>query len=396
MGYTAGMIIKRHLAATVRRLAGSFPIVAILGPRQSGKTTLARALFAGKPYVSMEDLDQRDFARHDPRGFLHRYPHGAVIDEAQRVPPLFSYLQTVVDDRPGNGRFILTGSSNFLLMENMSQTLAGRVAITTLLPLAVAELPVSSRKTLGADQYLFRGGYPRVVAGGANPRDWYPNYIHTYLERDVRQLKNITDLDTFRLFVRLCAGRVGQPLNLNSLGSDCGITHNTARSWLSVLQASFLVYLLPPHYENFRKRLIRTPKLYFLDTGLLCSLLGIDTPAQLALHHLRGSIFESLVITELLKNRANCGREPHAYFWRDQHGHEIDFLFATGEQRLPVEIKAGTTVAQDYFAGIRYWRSLTGESAPAFVVYGGDKIQRRAEATVIGWRDLQLITRIFP
>ena len=398
-------MIARHLRSALRAAARDAPVVTLTGPRQSGKTTLARTAFPRHDYASLEDPDLRTFALEDPRGFLDQYRRGVVIDEAQRAPDLFSYVQTLVDrdDRPG--RFVLSGSQNFLLLRSISQTLAGRCAILHLLPFSfteLASLPAVDVSGLGrriprrrrvpeADlpDTLFRGFYPRIHDKKLDARRWLRDYHQTYVERDVRELVNVGDLEAFRLFVRLCAGRNGQLLNLSGLASDAGVTHTTARRWLSILEASFLVVRLRPHHRNFNKRLVKSPKLYFLDTGLLCYLLGIGSPAELRLHAARGNVFESFVLSELLKARLHRGDEAELYFWRDAAGHEIDFVIADGEDLTPVEVKSGQTVAGDFFAGLRFWRTLAGDpAAPAALVYGGDRSFRREGFTVYRWSDL--------
>ena len=398
-------MIARHLRSTLRAAARRAPVVTLTGPRQSGKTTLARAAFPRYDYASLEDPDLRTFALDDPRGFLDQYRRGVVIDEAQRAPDLFSYVQTLVDQDDRPGRFVLSGSQNFLLLRSVSQTLAGRCAILHLLPFSfteLASLPAVDVSGLGrrlpgrrptppADlmDTLFRGFYPRIHDKRLDARRWLRDYHQTYVERDVRELVNVGDLEVFRLFVRLCAGRNGQLLNLSDLASDAGVTHTTARRWLSILETSFLIVLLRPHHRNFNKRLIKSPKLYFLDTGLLCYLLRIGSPAELRLHAARGSVFESFVLSELLKARLHRGEEAELYFWRDAAGHEIDVLIADGETLMPVEVKSGQTVAADFFGGLRFWRTLAGDpAAAAALVYGGDRSFRREGVTVYRWSDL--------
>ena len=398
-------MIGRHLRPVLRAAAREAPVVTLTGPRQSGKTTLARAAFPRYDYATLEDPDLRTFVLEDPRGFLDQYRRGVVVDEAQRAPELFSYIQTLVDQDDRPGRFVLTGSQNFLLLRSISQTLAGRCAILHLLPFSFTELasrPAIHVSGLGRRlprqrsaprtdlmETLFRGFYPRIHDKRLDARRWLRDYHHTYVERDVRELVNVGDLEAFRLFVRLCAGRNGQLLNLSSLAGDAGITHTTARRWLSILETSFLVVLLRPHRRNFNKRLIKSPKLYFLDTGLLCYLLGIGSPTDLRLHAARGAVFESFVLSELLKARLHRGDEAELYFWRDAAGHEIDFLIADGEKLTPMEVKSGQTVASDFFAGLRFWRELAGDpAAPAALVYGGDRSFRREDVTVYRWSDL--------
>jgi len=382
-------MIPRLARATLLEMAQGFPFLALTGPRQSGKTTLARATFPGKPYVSLEDPDAREFADEDPRGFLAQFPDGAVLDEAQRCPALFSYLQTLsdLDGRPG--LFVLTGSQQFGLFSGLSQTLAGRVGMVQLLPFSTAELTAVGRPPSELDGTLFTGMYPPLYDRPLDPGRWFASYVATYVERDVRQMVNVRDLSAFQRFVRLCAGRTGQLLNLSGLASDAGITHNTAKAWVSILEASYLVHLLPPHYENFNKRLVKTPKLYFLDTGLAAWLLGIQEAGQLATHPLRGPLFETWVVAELLKSRFNQGLPSNLFFWRDRSGREVDVLMDEGTHLVPVEIKAGRTVNTDFFTGLKAWAALAGPRAGrSRLIYGGDSSQVRSDVDLFSWRNL--------
>lgn len=386
------MLIKRILSTKLKTLARKFPVITVVGPRQSGKTTLVKMAFPQMPYVSLEDLDTREFALSDPRGFLSTHHKGAIIDEVQRVPHLLSYIQTMVDKRKTAGQFILTGSQNILLQEKIAQTLAGRTALLTLAPLSLEELTGTSYEMPDSEDYIFKGFYPRIYDRKIPPHDWYPNYIQTYIERDVRLIKNITDLNTFQKFVRMCAGRTGQVLNLSSLGNDCGITHNTAKAWLSVLESSYIIYLLKPYYKNFNKRLIRMPKLYFYDTGLVCALLGIQNKAQISVHYLKGSLFETFILSEIIKYRLNRGMEPNCYYWKDKTGHEIDCIIEMPNALLRVEIKSGKTVTEDFFNGLKYWEILIGgESNRSFLIYNGDENQKRTLAQVLNWRSVAAI-----
>lgn len=383
-------MIGRHLAGVVRSYARMFKIVAILGPRQSGKTTLARAVFGKMPYVNLEEPDERQFATDDPRGFLARFPTGAVIDEAQHCPPLFSYLQTRVDASPRRGQFILTGSQQLGLMESVSQTLAGRVGTVDLLPFSYAELRDAGRAPRSVEESLFYGGYPPLFdEPRAGPVPWLNSYLRTYVERDVRHALNVRDLSVFRRFLALCAGAAGQLLNTVRLGADCGVSHNTVRAWLSVLEAGFVVFQLPPHHENFRKRLVKTSKLYFYDPGLLVRLLGIEEPAQLRAHPLRGAIFENGVVVELLKACLNRGEEPRLFFWRDSVGHEIDVLRESGSRLHAWECKSGMTFVPEWGAGLVRWDQLAGRKAGTLhLVYGGDESFTRQGIRVVSWRDV--------
>ncbi|HLK97633.1 MAG TPA: ATP-binding protein [Hymenobacter sp.] len=366
-------MITRALATKLQQLATGFPILTVTGPRQSGKSTLVQAVFPELPYVLLEDPDVRLLAQQDPRRFLATYPNGAIFDEVQRVPELFSYLQGVVDRQPAPAApYVLTGSQNFLLLEGIGQTLAGRTAVLRLLPLSYSELAAANQLPTNVDDLLLRGGYPRLSNPALTPADFYPSYIQTYLERDVRSLQAIQDLSAFVRFLKLCAGRIGSTLNLTSLASDCGVAVNTAKSWISVLEASYVLYLLPPHYQNFSKRLIKSPKLYFYDTGLACSLLGIQQVQQLESHYLRGGLFENLVITEVLKHYYNQGQPAPIYFWQDKTGREVDLLIEHPTGLLPLEIKAGMTLNQEYFKQLTYWNGLSGQPAErAYVLYAG-------------------------
>jgi len=381
--------IPRNAESRLQQFTSGYPIVVVTGPRQSGKSTLVKHAFPDHRYVSLEDLDQREFAETDPRGFLQQFSGGAILDEAQRCPALFSYLQTRVDERQQPGEFILTGSQQFDLLSGITQSLAGRAALLTLLPMSYDELQHAGKVGDTLDQVIFEGAYPPIFDRDLEPRPWYGNYVRTYLERDVRQFINVQDLGTFQRFLKLCAGRTGQLLNLSSLANDCGITHNTAKSWISVLEASYIVHLLPPHHQNFNKRLVKTPKLYFLDTGLATWLLGIQDSDQLTTHAQRGALFETWVISELLKARYNAGEASNLYFWRDRSGHEVDLLIDQGTHLSPLEIKSGQTINKDYFKGLDFWRKLAGETAgKAWLVYGGDARQNRSDVTVLPWHEI--------
>ncbi len=398
-------MLKRTLQASLQKAAREYPVVTLTGPRQSGKTTLSKSAFPSSEYVSLEDPDQRSFAQEDPRGFLGRFTGSVILDEVQRVPDLFSYIQTIVDGEDRPGRFILTGSKNFLPMRTISQSLAGRAAILHLLPFSLSELekreplplaqvgttlPKGKRTTRrGLMDVLFYGFYPRIHDKQLAPQDWLASYYQTYVERDVRELLTVGDLEAFGTFIRLCAGRNAQLLNLSSLANDCSISHTTARRWLSVLETSFLVTLLRPHHRNFSKRLVKSPKLYFLDTGLLCYLLRIRSPEDLAFHALRGSVFESFVVSEFSKNYLHHGLEADLYFWRDSAGHEIDLIIEKGRELIPIEAKSGQTASGEFYSGLRYWTQLSGQpQASAALVYGGDDTYRREGVLTYSWRVL--------
>lgn len=405
-------MIPRSLETVLLDVARQYPVVTLTGPRQSGKTTLVREAFPGHAYASLEEPDLRDYALADPRGFLGQFAGGVILDEVQRAPDLFSYIQGIVDREDVPGRYILSGSQNFLLLRSIGQSLAGRSAVLHLLPLSLAELqgrqpfplealgkevpgehrePQEPREDAAPDlmDVLLRGFYPRIHDKGLDPSTWHSGYYQTYVERDVREILNVGDLEAFGRFVRFCAGRNGQLLNLTSLASDCGITHTTARRWISILEASFLVLLLRPYHANFGKRLIKSPKLYFLDTGLLCYLLRIQSPEDLRQHASRGAVFESFVVADLLKNFLNRGREVDLYFWRDSTGHEIDAVIDQGRERVAVEVKSAQTVAGDFFAGIDFWRKLVGDpEAPSALIYGGARSFRRSGVVVQSWSTL--------
>jgi hypothetical protein len=385
-------MISRLVAPKVLELSRGYPALAITGPRQSGKTTLARALFPDKPYLSLENPDVRTYAEEDPRSFLAKYQAGAILDEVQRCPDLFSYLQGILDDSRESGRFVLTGSQQFGLPSRVSQSLAGRVAMIELLPFSCAE--VYGTKP-GLDQVLFTGLYPPVHDRKLDPTTWYASYVQTYVERDVRQNINVRDLASFQRFIRLCAGRTGQLLNLSQLAADTGITHNTARAWLSILQAAYIVFLLPPHHRNFNKRIIKTPKLYFFDTGLVAWLLRIQSAAQVETHPLRGAMFETLIVTEMIKACAARGLPSNLYFWRDREGHEVDVVIDQAGRLLPVEIKSGATLSSDWYEGLRYFAELQeSKSAPSYLVYGGREGIKRQGTQVLGWADLEPLTKV--
>lgn len=381
-------MIKRSLYNQIISSAKSFPAIAILGPRQSGKTTLAKQAFPKKPYALLEDPDTQEFAIKDPRGFLAQFPKGAILDEIQNVPHLFSYLQGVLDKKNTPGLFILTGSQNFLLMEKITQSLAGRIALLTLLPLSLSELKKTKHSFPTYEDYLINGFYPRLYDQTIPPKKLYANYVQTYLQRDIRLLKNVHNLSTFHTFLKMCALRCGQLLNLSSLSIDCGITHTTAKSWISLLETSYIIYLLQPHHKNFKKRLVKMPKLYFYDTGLAAYLSGIQNKKHLANHPSKGALFETLIITELLKKRFNEGNLPNLYFWRDKTGHEIDCVLENADTLTPIEIKSGRTISTDYFKNLNYWNNLAKNSSKnSFVVYGNNTNQQRSSGTVVSWKN---------
>lgn len=379
-------MLKRTAEDRLKKLAKTFRSVAVTGPRQSGKTTLCRAVFPQKPYVSLENPDILEFANADPRGFLGQFKNGAILDEIQRAPHLFSYLQQVLDETNKKGLFILTGSNNFLLQSNISQSLSGRIAYLQLLPMSLQELKESKKIKNVYSWHILHGGYPEVITKKINPADWYAGYINTYVERDVRQLKNISNLSQFTKLLRLCAGRTGQVLNLTSLSNDCGIDQKTVAAWLSILQSSYVIYLLKPYHGNFNKRIIKTPKLYFYDTGVACSLLGINNTAQIATHTAKGPLFENLVVCELLKERFNAGEADNLFYWRDKTGNEVDIVIDKAGKLTAMELKAGETISTDFFKGIEYFSSLNTRPLQKMIIYGGKQEQQRSSGiTVKPW-----------
>ncbi|NBB31243.1 ATP-binding protein [Cellulophaga sp. BC115SP] len=380
-------MIARTITNKVNELLGKYPIVSITGPRQSGKTTLTRMLRPDYQYVSLENPSDRLFAQQDPVGFLETYQNGVILDEVQYVPELFSYLQIYTDARQRMGEYILTGSQNFLLMEKITQSLAGRVAIFNLLPFAIEELQSTQYLSADWESQLIQGFYPRKLVNDISSEDFYDSYLQTYIERDVRQVKNIMNLDLFQRFIRLLAGRIGQLFNQNSLGVELGLDNKTINAWMSVLETSFVAFRLNPYFENFSKRLVSTPKVYFYDTGLAAHLLGIRNTQELDLHFAKGNLFENLVITELMKKSLNQGKRPQFYFWRDSAQHEIDLLVQNGVQLEAIEIKSGKTIQKDFFKGLNYLKKIN-PTTNSYVVYGGDQFQKRSDATVYGFNQL--------
>ena len=384
------MIVQRKAAGLLKRYAESYPVVTVTGPRQSGKTTLVKTVFPEMTYFNLENPEVRRFAREDPNGFFETIPDGAIIDEIQRVPELLSYIMVRVDETNRSGQFILTGSAQFEVMDSLSQSLAGRTALLRLLPFDLEE--AYGRDGLGErqlDEVLFRGFYPRIISQDLPPSEALSFYVETYLQRDVRSLLNVKDLDMFERFLGLCAGRTGQLLSLSSLANDLGVSHNTLKSWLSVLQASFIIKLIQPFSKNINKRVVKTPKLYFLDVGLACYLLGIDNLNELRTHPLRGALFESLVVSECLKYRYNAGRRSNLYFFRDRSGNEVDLMLKHGDRYAALEIKSAQTFHSDFTKGLKFLKDLLKEQISSMgIVYGGDLTQSRENIKVAGFRDL--------
>jgi predicted AAA+ superfamily ATPase len=379
-------MIPRAAASTLQRLAQGFPVLVLTGPRQSGKTTLAKSVFSDKTYISLENPDERAFALQDPKRFLQRFPQGAVLDEVQRCPELLSWLQAWVDERGIMGDFVLTGSSQFDLMVGVTQTLAGRVGRVELLPLCADEMATSQKAPADLNTALFQGCYPALYDRDVSPPDWFANYISTYIERDVRQLVAVRNLTQFQTFVKMCAARSGQLLNLTSLGADCGISSVTAKQWLSVLEASYIVSLLQPLHRNFGKRLVKAPKLYFCDVGLAAWLLGIRDATSLDTHAARGALFETYVVSELMKQRLNAGQPRDLYFWRDSAGNEVDVVIESAQGLQAIEIKSGSTFASDWTDGLKKWQKFAGdESIQPSLAYGGTDSHEREGVQVWGW-----------
>lgn len=379
-------MIERTLKTKMVQLAGKFPVVTLTGPRQSGKSTLLKHSFPDYQYISLEDPDLREFATNDPRGFIASYPKRVIIDEAQRVPSLFSYLQSHVDNVDDAGMYLLAGSHNFLLMESVNQSLAGRTAVLKLLPLSHEEMKAAGVLPATVNEEIFTGSYPRLYDKQIAPTDYYPYYIQTYVERDVRLMKNIGNLALFIKFIKLCAGRIGQLLNLSSLANECGISMPTAKGWLSVLEASYICYELHPDSNNFAKRLVKTPKLYFYDTGLACSLLGISYADQVQSHFLRGGLFENMVVNSFVKRMWHSGRNADLRFWRDSQGNEVDLLDYSDGEAVAYEIKSGATFSPSFFGGLSKWAELSSTPTDRLnVIYGGENGLTTSKGKLIAW-----------
>lgn len=389
-------MIVRKLELKLRELAGYYPVVVITGPRQSGKTTLCQYTFPDKPYISLESFDNRDFADKDPRGFLSEYRQGAIIDEIQQVPELLSYMQADVDANAEPGRFILTGSQHFGLSEAIAQSLAGRCGVLALLPPDFCEMGGFSNAPTDLYSTLWQGAYPRIYDREIPAQQWLSDYVTTYVQRDVRQVINVGDLQSFSNFLKLCAGRTGSEINLSSLGNDAGVSHNTVRAWLSILETSYIIHRLPAWHANIRKQLVKAPKLHFFDSGLVCNLLGIQTPAQLTHHPLRGAIFESWVTAELYKAHIHVGQRPNMFHYRESRGPKIDLLIEAGQRLHAIEIKSGATVSADFFRHFQHFaermqRANSSLVVNNHVVYGGEVSQKRSNGQIISWLELKRV-----
>lgn len=383
------VIIRRNLTPSLQEMAKQFPVVAVMGPRQSGKTTLVKTTFSDYAYVTLEDLDKKQFAKEDPRGFLLSFGQakGLIIDEIQNVPELFSYMQGIVDQENKPGLFIVTGSQHFLVHEKISQTLAGRIALLTLLPFSINELQEAQLLEPSVEDQIVKGFYPRLYAQTIDRDVWYANYISTYVEKDVRQILQITDIITFQRFIKLCAARIGNILNLASLARDADISPNTAKAWIAILEASYIIKLVYPYYKNFNKRVIKSPKLYFYDPGLACTLLGIRTTEDLRFHPIKGALFESMTIAEMFKFNFNHNQQPQIYFWRDVQGHEVDAIIERAlDVVIPIEIKAGMTVMNDFFKNLTDWQEITKNPYESYLVYTGNEKFKQKQVNIYGWR----------
>lgn len=388
-----GLVIfmfKREIATELKELATKYPVITVIGPRQSGKTTLVRHEFPEKEYANLEAPDIREMAETDPRSFLDRYPNGAILDEIQRVPQLLSYIQTIVDESEQKGLFILTGSHQLELHQAISQSLAGRTALLTLLPMSLNEL-IQAGIDLSLDESLIRGGYPRIFKeqlDSAQTYKAYRNYFQTYVERDLRQLINVKDLSQFERFVRICAGRIGQIVNLEEIGGEVGVSSHTIKEWLSILEASFILFRLQPYFDNFGKRMIKSPKLFFIDVGLAAYLLGIENPLQMNRDPLRGHLVENLVIVELMKWRYNQGLDPQLYYYRDVQKNEIDVIFKNGDQLVPIEIKSSQTYHSEFLQKLEFFQQLAKSRAPeGYLIYAGDQEQKIRSIHLLNYKN---------
>jgi uncharacterized protein len=383
-------MISREISDILINFAGSFRSVLIVGPRQSGKTTLAKHCFPTKPYISLENLDERSLATEDPRGFLSRFPNGAVLDEVQRTPALLNYLQEVLDNSNEDGLFILTGSNNVLLQESITQTLAGRIGVIDLLPLSYREINNldSPRELAGL---VIKGFYPEIYDRKRQPEIWYPSYIRTYIERDVRQIKQIEDNLLFQKFVKICAGRIGQQVNISALSNECGIDLRTVHSWLSILESTYIIYFLQPFYENFNKRLVKSPKLYFYDTGLACSLLSLRNTTELSLSHFKGALVENFVITECIKNNLNKHLGASFYYWRDNNGVEIDLIQKRGNEVIPIEVKSAQTFTKDFTKNLKKFMSYSNTKKGIIIYDGTREYVGSDNIELINWKTFLLL-----
>jgi predicted AAA+ superfamily ATPase len=381
-------MVPRIITEKIKYLAGKYPVITLTGTRQCGKSTLLKSAFPDYRYLSLEDPDLRLAAKDDPRGFLRNFGAKTIVDEAQHVPELFSCIQTKVDAENEAGMYILSGSHNFLLLKNISQSLAGRTAVLKLAPFSLSELQNASLLPSTLNEFLFTGCYPRIYDKQIEPPDFYPHYIQTYIDRDIRTLREISNLSQFVRFLKLCAARTGQLLNVTSLANEAGITVPTANSWLSLLESSYVIFLLKPYHNNFNKRLVKSPKLYFYDTGLAASLLGLESAAQLSTHYLRGELFETMVISEVVKQHLFIGKEPQIYFWRDSNKNEVDLLVEYGGHLQAIEIKSSATMKNEFFDTLKMFQSFSGISSEnLYVIYGGDIDYKTDNGSFLSWKN---------
>ena len=381
-------MISRLIEDKLMEMATKFPVIAVTGPRQSGKTTLCKELFGDYKYVTLENPDHRQYALTDPKGFLAEYNDKVIIDEVQNAPELFSYIQGIVDESGKTGQYILSGSQNFLLLDKISQTLAGRVYIYHLLPFSYLEVKNDYPQNLKS--IMYKGGFPRIYDKEIQPEDFFPSYIQTYLERDVRSILNVKDLSAFSAFITICAGRVGQIFNASNIANEIGVNYKTIQEWVSLLETSFIIYRLQPWHTNFNKRVVKSPKLYFYDTGLACHLLGLRKQEEIEVHFAKGALFENYCITEFIKNQWNKGNSGMPYFWRDSAGSEVDLLIDYGQNISIAEIKSAKTIRSEFFKGLSKFEKLaTNFSVSKYLIYGGDESQNRTGLTILAWNDLE-------
>ncbi|MBC8214693.1 MAG: ATP-binding protein, partial [Candidatus Marinimicrobia bacterium] len=381
-------MVKRQLTQQIKEIAKKMPVVAVLGPRQSGKTTLVKVAFPNYNYVNFEDLEIREFAKDDPKAFLENYNSPVIFDEIQYVPNLFSYIQLEVDNKPKETSYILTDSQNILLLESINQSLAGRIALFNLLPFSLTELTGTIYDCDKIDSFLFNGFYPRIYDNNLDPSQWLSSYVKTYVEKDVRQMVSIGDLSSFIMFLKVCAGRVGHLVNFSAIANEIGVSYQTVKRWISILEASYIIYKLPPFYKNVNKRVVKTNKLYFYDVGLVTYLLGIRNEDQLLSHYARGELFENMIVMEIVKNIYNKGLEIPLHFWRDRSGNEVDLLVEAGDRPIAIEIKSSKTIRSSFDKGLQYLQKIkVTDSNCSFVIYGGDKNERRTLSQFIGWKN---------
>jgi predicted AAA+ superfamily ATPase len=386
--------VKRTIESSIKYYAKKYPVLAVTGPRQSGKTTMLKTMFPKYTYISLENPDLREFATTDPNGFFEYYSGNLILDEVQQTPALFSYIQTLVDASGKMGQFILSGSQNFHLMQHITQSLAGRVALFKLLPFDFTELQQAKLLPNDYEDILVKGSYPAIFDRALSSKVFYANYLQTYVEKDLKQLIDVRDLRQFRNFISLCAARSGQLVNLNSLGNECGISQPTAKAWLSVLESSYIVFLLQPYHVNFNKRIVKTPKLYFYDTGLLCHLLKITNPKSIQLHPLKGSLFENLIVAEAFKQNDHKYLHADFCFWRDASGNEVDLLVEHNDKLSIAEIKASSTIKNEYFKGLNYFGALEGSNVKSKnLIYTGALNQKRSQLNVFSWKETGAILK---